>query len=91
MTGIGSTLSSAADAQLKAPALRRLQVGFYTDGQGAERSTLLGASPQLVAYAVFANYLNCCGQLGKFNQWLPGIFTGGGELDSVLLFEGKPA
>ena len=65
----------------------RKQVGRYTEGQGADRSTLTGNSPSLVAYAVFANYLNCCGMLGSFPEFAPGVFTGAGELKSVLLFE----
>lgn len=72
----------------KAPVeMERLQVGHYTDGQGADRSTLVGSSPALVAYAVLANYLNCFGMLSKFNDYAPGIFTGAGELKSVLLFK----
>ena len=71
------------------PKIKKQQVGHYTDGQGAERSTLIGSEPALVAYAVFANYLNICGKLGDFGSYAPGVFTGAGQLDSVLIFEGK--
>lgn len=65
----------------------RQQVGYYTSGQGAERSTLLGANPQLVAYASFANYLQVSGKIEKFHQYLPDIFKEPGQLESVLIFE----
>lgn len=74
-----------------APKLKQVQVGSFTDGQGADRTTLLGSNPLLAAYAVFANYLNCIGQLGKFHDHVPGVFTGAGELDSVIIFEGAPS
>ncbi len=69
----------------------QIQIGYYTDAQAAERSTLIGSDPLLVAYAVFANYLNCSGLISKFNDLVPGVFTGAGELDSVLVFDGAPA
>jgi hypothetical protein len=69
------------------PRLIREQVGHYTDGQGVERSTLIGGNPQLAAYAVLANFLNCCGKLSLFHELLPSAFAGAGELDSVLVFE----
>ncbi len=73
----------------EAPKMRRIQVGHYTDGQGAERGTLVGSEPALVGYAVFANYLNICGKLKDFGTYAPGVFTGAGQLESVLIFEGK--
>lgn len=70
-----------------APKMRRTQVGHYTDGQGAERGTLIGSEPALVGYAVFANYLNICGKLDDFSTYAPGVFTGAGQLESVIIFE----
>ena len=71
-----------------APRMIRQQVGHYTNGQGAERTTLIGSEPLLVGYAVLANYLNINGKLNQFHEYAPGVFTGAGQLDSVLLFEG---
>ncbi|OQW52128.1 MAG: hypothetical protein A4S09_08950 [Proteobacteria bacterium SG_bin7] len=71
------------------PKMRRTQVGHYTDGQGAERGTLIGSEPALVGYAVFANYLNICGKIDDFSTYAPGVFTGPGQLESVIIFEGK--
>jgi len=71
-----------------APAMRsNVQIGAYTDGQGADMSTLVGGQPIKAAYAVFANYLNICGRLGEFERLVPGVFTAA-ELDSLLVFEG---
>jgi hypothetical protein len=68
-----------------APTQRRIQVGNYTDGQGVDRSTLIGADPAKAAYAVFANYLNAVGKLADFELYAPGVFSSA-ELDSVLIF-----
>lgn len=72
----------------KVPKMIRTQVGHYTDGQGADRTTLVGSSPVMVGYAVLANYLNLCGKLGEFSALAPDVFADSGELESVLLFEG---
>ena len=64
---------------------RRTQVGWYTEGQGAEQNTFIGAEPAKVAYAVFANYLNVIGRLGDFERYAPGIFSSS-ELDRLLIF-----
>lgn len=72
-----------------APKMRRTQIGQFTDGQGADTSSLIGGEPSLVAYAVFANYLNLCGRLGDFSTLAPGVFADAKALDSVLLFEGR--
>lgn len=71
-----------------APKMIRQQVGYYTDGQSAERTTLVGSEPTLVGYAVLANYLNIHGKLGEFQDYAPGIFTGAHQLESVLVFDG---
>ena len=68
-----------------APSQRRLQIGKYTNGQGADRSTLVGAEPARAAWAVFANYLSVMGMLGRMEDFAPGVFTTT-ELDSVLIF-----
>lgn len=63
----------------------RLQVGNFTDGEAADQSTLIGAQPVKVAYAVFANYLKSAGQLNRFEELLPGVFSTA-EIDSILAF-----
>lgn len=74
---------------IAAPEMLRQQVGYYTDGQGAERTTLIGNDPALVGYAVLANYLNVQGRLSEFANLAPGIFPTATQLRSVLLFKGK--
>jgi hypothetical protein len=69
------------------PKMLRNQVGFYTDGQGAERTTLIGSEPALVGYAVLANYLNIHGKLDMFKDLAPGVFSSNAQLKSVLLFD----
>jgi hypothetical protein len=66
----------------------RMQVGAFTDGQGADRGTTIGDSPQLAAYAAFANYLNVCGRLKEFQTLAPGIFDDK-TLESVIMFQGQ--
>lgn len=75
----------------KTPEMLRLQVGHYTNGQGAERSTLIGSEPALVGYAVLANYLNVLGRLSEFRTLAPGVFTTEAQLKSVLIFKGSNA
>lgn len=62
-----------------------MQIGAYSAGQGADRSTLIGSSPALAAYAAFANYLNVAGRIGEFQTLAPGIFSRE-QLESVLVF-----
>ncbi len=63
-----------------------LQVGHYTDGQGVDRNTFIGADANKVAYAVFANYLNIQGRIGEFDTYVPsGVFTPE-QLQQVLIF-----
>jgi hypothetical protein len=69
----------------------QIQIGSYDDSQAAVRTTIIGSDPLQVAYAVVANYMNCAGLISNFNNVLPGIFTGPGELDSVLIFDGVPS
>ena len=74
----------------KGPAkMIREQVGQYTNGEGADTTSLIGNDPALVAHAVFANYLNLSGRLGEFATYAPGVFANPGQLESVLIFEGK--
>lgn len=61
------------------------QIGSYTDGQGVNRGSLIGANPALAAYAAFANYLQVNGRLGDFSNLAPNIFSAR-ELESVLIF-----
>jgi hypothetical protein len=72
-----------------APEQIRQQVGSFTNSQGADTTSILGGNSSLIAYAVLANYLNLQGRLAEFNTYAPGVFTGAGELQSVLIFKGK--
>jgi hypothetical protein len=71
------------------PELIRQQVGQYTEGQGADPASVVGSDPELVAHAVFANYLNVIGRLGDFHTFAPTVFTNEGDLDKVLIFATK--
>lgn len=75
----------------EAPKTIKLQAGHFTDGQSAERNTLIGSNPANVAYAVLANYLQVIGKIDKFHEFAPGVFTKEGELKSILLFEAPVA
>lgn len=70
----------------KVPEMERVQVGHYTDGQGAAQNTLVGGSPIRAAYAAFANYLNIHKKLGDFQRLVPGVFTDE-ELRQILIFK----
>ncbi len=71
----------------QAPAMTDvLQVGQYTDGQGVDRNSFIGADANKVAYAVFANYLQISGRLGEFDNYVPtGVFTPE-QLRKTLIF-----
>ena len=70
-----------------APKYIRQQVGAYTNTQGADQSTIVGANPLFAAYGVFANYLQAAGRLGEFQKIIPGVFSDQ-QLQSLLIFEG---
>jgi hypothetical protein len=67
--------------------VRDVQVGAFTDAQGVDRSTLVGANARLAALAVFANYCNVAGKMAAFNQLVPNTFSAE-QLRQVLVFEG---
>lgn len=74
-------------------AQRRLQVGHYTSGQGADTDALggLGGRPIKVTAAVFANYVNLHvpqNQLtGEVFKYVPSdLFNGAEELKQTLVF-----
>lgn len=69
-----------------APTQRRVQVGQFTSGQGADLKTLLGNLPNEAAHAVFANYLSVSGRIGEFSKYVPASIINSGNLDSVLIF-----
>lgn len=69
-----------------APKLIKTQIGHYTDGQGAERDTFVGKNTSVVAYAVFANYLNMCGKLGEFEKYVSNSEFPKDKLNDVLVF-----
>lgn len=63
-----------------------MQVGHYTQGQGAARDTIVGSSPLLAAYAAFANYLNVQGRMGDMERLVGRIF-GNDQVKSILIFD----
>lgn len=64
------------------------QIGAFTDGQGADRSTSIGSDPMKAAYAVFANYCNLAGKMSEFQRLVPDVFSPA-ELEAMLIFEGR--
>lgn len=69
------------------PKMKQTQIGNYSNGQGVDQTTLVGAEPSKTAYACFANYLKACGKVEDFEKYVPrGIFTPK-QLESLLLFE----
>lgn len=68
------------------PPMRRLQVGHFKEGQGVERSTYIGNSPKLAAYAVFANYLAASGNIGLFTSFVQNNEFQASQIDAHLLF-----
>ena len=72
---------------IKAPGFRSAapQIGAYTSGQGVDRTTRIGDSPALAAYAAFANYLSASGRIDDFKKIAPGVFTDN-EIQSLLMF-----
>ncbi|MEK6579882.1 MAG: hypothetical protein AABZ55_11700 [Bdellovibrionota bacterium] len=67
------------------PSMRRIQVGHFTDGQGAARNTLIGTDTTQVAYSVLANYLAIAGAMKTFAPLVDGKFPIK-RLDEVLIF-----
>jgi hypothetical protein len=63
----------------------RIQVGAYTEGQGADRATLIGDSPLLATYAVFANYLSVMGRVDEFRTLAAGTLSNA-DVSKVLTF-----
>lgn len=68
----------------------RTQVGYYSNGQGAVRDSVVGSSPMRAAHAAFINYLSVSGRLDDY-QRVVGSSQGisPGEIESVLLFNPK--
>ena len=69
-----------------APVQRRVQVGQYTSGQGADLKTLLGNLPGEAAHAVLANYLSVQGRINEFSKFVPSSIINSGNIDNVLIF-----
>ena len=66
--------------------MARTQVGAYNNGQGVDRQTYIGDDPKKAAYVIFANYLNKCGRLGSFSDFVNGSGFEPSMLDSHLIF-----
>jgi hypothetical protein len=64
----------------------RTQVGNFTDGQGADRSTYVGSDPKRIAYSLFANYLSVCNNIGSFAQIVPATDFDIAQIDQHLIF-----
>lgn len=62
-----------------------MQIGHYLSGQGVARDTIVGSAPSQGACAAFANYLNVCGRINEFENYLPRLFSSQ-QLDSLLVF-----
>jgi hypothetical protein len=62
------------------PATSGYQIGNFTNGQVADPSTPVGASPDLAAQAVFANYLQLNKRMDLFDRIVPR-----GALDAAAL------
>jgi hypothetical protein len=65
-----------------------VQLGNYTNGQGADGSTIIGSNTSRVAFAVLANYLNVIGKLGDFRKYVSEseFPTPPGGMDTILFF-----
>jgi hypothetical protein len=62
------------------PATSGYQIGNFTNGQVADNTTPVGASPELAAQAVFANYLKLNKRMDLFDRIIPR-----GALDAAAL------
>lgn len=67
-------------------AQRTLQLGFYKDAQGVERSTYIGNDPQKAAYTMFLNYLSACGRVGEFTGLIDDRSFDPSKIDAHLVF-----
>jgi hypothetical protein len=69
----------------------REQVGAFTDGQSADRTTFIGSDASKVGYAVLANYLAVSGQFARLHDILaevtgtPNAFTDE-QIQSMMIF-----
>jgi hypothetical protein len=61
-----------------------MQIGCFTNGQGADRSTLVGADPHRAALAVFANYCHIQGKLDEFKK-ITRVFSDR-DIEQLLVF-----
>lgn len=61
------------------------QIGHYNSGQAADDKTLVGASPERAAAAMYANYLAFAKRMDLFEKTLPRIFSTA-ELDKIKMF-----
>lgn len=86
MTIIGYYNPTAAPKYIMDGNQPRYQVGSFTDAQAPDVKSVVGSSSDLVAYAVFANYLHVNGRLSEFNNFAPGVFTSA-DLEKVLIFD----
>ena len=68
-----------------APSMRRLQVGHFTNGQGAARNTLIGNDTTQVAFSIFANYLSIAGSMAAFAPIVGNRFPSD-KINDVLIF-----
>jgi hypothetical protein len=65
----------------------RYQIGSYTNGQGVERTSLIGDSPTLAAIAAFANYLSATGKIGELEKYVPRGTFSDDQIEDLLIFD----
>lgn len=65
--------------------IKSSQLGYFTSGQAVDDTFLTGASAELAAGAMFANYLAFNGKLGAIETYLPRVFSST-DLDLITKF-----
>ncbi len=65
-------------------AMRKSQVGFYTPGEGASTSTLVGSSLNSVAASVLANYLTMNNKMSLLSKLMPPNSLPPSQIDQVI-------
>jgi len=68
------------------PEQRRTQIGYYTEAQVSNTSSLLNSDPTKVAHAVLANYLSVAGKMDVFSRVVSESNFAQAWIDGVLLF-----
>lgn len=67
------------------PQTKNFQLGNFTDGQVADDSSVTASSPEMVAAAIFANYLEFNNRMDLFEKHLPSVYDSQ-KLKKALIF-----